>query len=710
MKIAFLRSLRVQIPLLILIGVVPSVLIPLSLASSNATKIIREDVQKQLALEAQGLNKSLSKWNEMNVKALKNLSRQPAIVSMEPAKQKPVLMEMLKTYEYLYTASTTNLSGINVTRSDDQAPKNYSDRPWFLGAKAGNDITYQTLIGRTSKKPSLCLSVPIRQQKIIQGVNYTCATLDLVSEQVKAVSFDATGYALLVNNSGQVLAHPDSSFTSGDKLTDLSNYPPVENLLAGNEGNFIFTDDTSTEWITHGTLLDNGWGVLILQEKAEAFASEQQFRQTAILIAIASVLGVSIIAWLIARNLIEPLSSLTDAAISLAEGNLAQTVNIERQDELGLLGNSFNTMAQQLQESFTALDDRTLELDQALTTQNQSEQAQKAAKEKLQKQVRDLQKQLKSATQGDLTVRASVAEGEIGQVASSYNTTLESLRKIVAQVQMASQTVAKTTNLNELAISELSLGASQQTTEITNILNQMQTMSQAIQAIADNAEKAEKIIEQATTKASAGDIAIEQTVQRISGLGQTATETTEQVKRLAKASRKIAKTIGLIRKIALQTNVLAVNASIEAARAGEEGLGFTVVADEVQVLATQSAQAATEIEQLVGEIQFETSKVVKAMQASTRQVTEGSRDMAAVRTALQQAKIARDEVDRLIKSVATVVTEQSQTSRNLTATMEDIAAIAYSTSTSATDVSSSFQELRTLAQQLESSVGQFKIS
>ena len=710
MKIAFLRSLRVQIPLLILIGVVPSVLIPLSLASSNATKIIREDVQKQLALEAQGLNKSLSKWNEMNVKALKNLSRQPAIVSMEPAKQKPVLMEMLKTYEYLYTASTTNLSGINVTRSDDQAPKNYSDRPWFLGAKAGNDITYQTLIGRTSKKPSLCLSVPIRQQKIIQGVNYTCATLDLVSEQVKAVSFDATGYALLVNNSGQVLAHPDSSFTSGDKLTDLSNYPPVENLLAGNEGNFIFTDDTSTEWITHGTLLDNGWGVLILQEKAEAFASEQQFRQTAILIAIASVLGVSIIAWLIARNLIEPLSSLTDAAISLAEGNLAQTVNIERQDELGLLGNSFNTMAQQLQESFTALDDRTLELDQALTTQNQSEQAQKAAKEKLQKQVRDLQKQLKSATQGDLTVRASVAEGEIGQVASSYNTTLESLRKIVAQVQMASQTVAKTTNLNELAISELSLGASQQTTEITNILNQMQTMSKAIQAIADNAEKAEKIIEQATTKASAGDIAIEQTVQRISGLGQTATETTEQVKRLAKASRKIAKTIGLIRKIALQTNVLAVNASIEAARAGEEGLGFTVVADEVQVLATQSAQAATEIEQLVGEIQFETSKVVKAMQASTRQVTEGSRDMAAVRTALQQAKIARDEVDRLIKSVATVVTEQSQTSRNLTATMEDIAAIAYSTSTSATDVSSSFQELRTLAQQLESSVGQFKIS
>ncbi|WP_019508635.1 methyl-accepting chemotaxis protein [Pleurocapsa sp. PCC 7319] len=710
MKVAFFRSLRVQIPLLILIGMIPSILVSLSLASFNATKIIREDAQEKLALETQGLEHSLSKWNEMNVRALKNLSKQPAIVSMEVEKQKPVLMKMLETYEYLYTASTTGLDGINVTRSDNQAPKKYADRPWFLGAKAGNDITYQTLIGRTSNKPSLCLSVPIRQQKVIKGVNYICATLDIVSEQIKAVKFGTTGYALLVNENGQVLAHPDSTFTSGDTLTDLSKYPPVNNLLSGNEGEFVFSDDTNTEWMTHGTLLNNGWGVLVLQEKAEVFASVKQFKQTAILIALASVALVSIIAWFVAESLVKPVISLTNVSTSLAAGNLDQTVNIERQDELGLLGIAFNKMARQLQESFATLGDRTQELDRALTAQKQSEQAQKTAKEKLQQQVRELQRQLKLANNGDLTVRAQISEGEIGQVASSYNSTLESLRQIVAQVQLASQTVAKTTNLNELAISELSAGAMLQTDEITNILNQMQTMSVAIQAIADNADRAEKIIEQTTDKASAGDIAIEQTVQRISTLGQTASETTEQAKNLAKASRKIAKTIGLIRKIALQTNVLAVNASIEAARAGEEGIGFTVVADEVQVLATQSAQAATEIEQLVGEIQFETSKVVKAMETSTIEVTEGSRNLVAVRTALQQVKGAREEVDRLIKTVTTVVTEQSLTSRNLTATMEDVSAIAHKTSTSATKVSSSFQDLLTVAQQLEASVGQFKVN
>lgn len=710
MKIAFFRSLRVQIPLLILIGVIPSILVSLSLASFKAAKIISQDAQEKLALETQGLKNNLSKWNEMNVRALKNLSRQPAIISMEAEKQKPVLMKMLETYEYLYTASTTGLDGINVTRSDNKAPKNYADRPWFLGAKAGNDITYQTLIGRTSEKPSLCLSVPIRQQNVIKGVNYICATLDIVSEQIKAVKFGETGYALLVNENGQVLAHPDSTFTSGDTLSDLSKYPPVENLLSGNEGEFVFSDDNNTRWMTYGTLLNNGWGVIVLQEKAEVFASENQFKQTAILIALASVALVSIIAWFVAESLVKPLRNLTNAAMSLANGNLNQTVNIKRQDELGLLGNSFNNMALQLQESFTTLNDRTKELDQALTAQNQSEQAQKIAKEKLQQQVRKLQKELKLANQGDLTVRAQISEGEIGQVASSYNATLESLRQIVAQVQVASQTVAKTTNLNELAISELSAGAMLQTDEITNILNQMQTMSVAIQAIADNAEQAEKIIEQTTVKASEGDIAIEQTVQRISTLGQTASETTEQAKNLAKTSRKIAKTIGLIRKIALQTNVLAVNASIEAARAGEEGIGFTVVADEVQVLATQSAQAATQIEQLVSEIQFETSKVVKAMETSTREVTEGSRELAAVRNAFQQVRGAREEVDHLIKTVTTVVTEQSESSRYLTATMEDVSAIAHKTSNSATKVSNSFQDLLTVAQQLEASVGQFKVN
>ena len=710
MKVSFIHSLRFQIPLLILGIVVPSTVGAMGIASFNATKIIHEDAEKNLALEAKGLKDSLSQWNEMNILAVQNLSKQPNLLDLDPTKQKPLLEQIVKTYEHLYLAHTIDLQGINIARSDNKAAKNYSDREYFKGAKAGQDITYQTLMGRTSQKPSLCLSTPIRQPQKIAGVAVTCNVLDEISKQVSAVKIGQTGFALVVDSQGQVLAHRDPVFTSGNKLTDFSNYPPVKNLLAGNEGYFTFADKTGVEWATHGTQLANGWGVVILQQQAEAFLSERKFEKIAIAITIVLIISISILTWFLASSLIKPIDELTNAAIAVADGKFNRKVDIKRDDELGLLADSFNLMAQQLQELFSSFQERTVELNNLLEQQHQSEQEQKQAKDKLQQQVKELQAQLAPVNRGDLTVRATITENEIGQVASYYNETIASLRQIITQVQTATQTVATTTNNSEVIIAHLSTGALKQTEEITDILDRMQILTESMKTVAVDAEQADKTIKQATDKVKAGDIAIEETVRQITALGQTAGETTKQVKQLGKASRKIAKAIGLIRKIALQTNVLAVNASIEAARAGDEGLGFTVVADEVQVLATQSAQAATDIEQLVAEIQFETDKVVKAMEASTKEVMAGSDNITQVRDVLQQVATASQEVDHLIETVAEMVIEQSQTSQNLTKTMTEVAAIATKNSTSAIDVSSSFQKLRTVAQQLEASVGRFKVS
>lgn len=709
MKLSLFRSLRFQIPVWVLIGVVPTMLLAMGYASYQATKIIREDTQEKLALKAQGLQDSVSQWNEMNVLALQNLSKQPNMTSLDAKLQKPLLEQIVKTYKHLYLAHTTDLAGTNIARSDNKPANQYPDRLWLKGAKAGNEITYQTLIGKTSKKPSLCLSSPIRQQATISGVAVTCSVLDEIVQQVGSVKIGETGYALIVDEMGRILAHPDANLISGDELVDFKQYPPVKHLMAGNNGYFTFTDDRGTEWVAHGNRLENGWGVVILQQKAEAFMALQQFQQTAIAITILLAVGISILTWLIASYLVKPIQELTDAAIELSEGKLEKTVDIKRQDELGILGSSFNTMAEQLQESFTAVSDRTSELDRLLADKKQSEQEQRVAKEKLQQQVSNLKRQLEAVNQGDLTVQATVTNDEIGQVASSYNAMIENLRQIVNRVQDATQTVATTTNSNQMAIHKLSQGAKDQKTEITAVLDRMQAMTKSIQAVVDDAEQADNSIKQAAAKVKAGDAAIEQTIKRITTLGKNAVETTEQVKRLGKASRKIAKAIGLIRKIALQTNVLAVNASIEAARAGDEGLGFTVVADEVQALATQSAQAATDIEQLVAEIQFETNKVVKAMEASSQEVLVGSQSVAEVRNSLEEVARASTEVDHLIETVASVVAEQSQTSENLTTTMKEIAAIAGENFTSAAEFTEFFQELLTVTQQLQTSVSGFKV-
>ena len=206
-------------PFVVFLGVAPLLWLAIWYASSRATQIIRQDAQENMALKAKMLAESLSRWEETQVLALRSLSRQPDIVSMNAQRQKPVLNAMVKTYQNLYLASTTNLDGWNVARSDAQNSKDYGDRSWFVGAKGGNEVTYQTLISSTTNQPSLCLSAPIRRENLtIKGVAMLCTKLKVLAEQVSAAQFGKTGYAFIVDRQGQVLAHPDLEFSSGSLL------------------------------------------------------------------------------------------------------------------------------------------------------------------------------------------------------------------------------------------------------------------------------------------------------------------------------------------------------------------------------------------------------------------------------------------------------------------------------------------------------------
>ena len=359
MKVPFFYSLRFRMPLVVFLGVAPLLWLAIWYASSRATQIIRQDAQENMALKAKMLAESLSRWEETQVLALRSLSRQPDIVSMNAQRQKPVLNAMVKTYQNLYLASTTNLYGWNVARSDAQDSKDYGDRPWFIGAKAGNEITYQTLISSTTNQPSLCLSAPIRRENLtIKGVAMLCTKLKVLAEQVSAAQFGKTGYAFIVDHLGQVLAHPNSEFSSGEQLTDLSNYPPVKNLLSGSSVHFSFADEQGVQWLSYGTRLDNGWGIFFLQQEAEVLKHEREFQNLAMAVASVAVLGVGALLWLLAGRLIQPLSRLTAAATTISNGQLNQRVEIKRRDELGILAQSFNQMAAQLQESFKKIENR----------------------------------------------------------------------------------------------------------------------------------------------------------------------------------------------------------------------------------------------------------------------------------------------------------------------------------------------------------------
>jgi methyl-accepting chemotaxis protein PixJ len=335
---------------------------------------------------------------------------------------------------------------------------------------------------------------------------------------------------------------------------------------------------------------------------------------------------------------------------------------------------------------------------------------QKSAREFMQRRALELLMEVDPVSRGDLTVRANVTEDEIGTIADSYNATINSLRKIVSQVQAAARQVSSTTSSSEHSVSELSQEALRQTEAITAALERIQQMSDSIRAVATSASQAEAVVQQATQTVVVGDTAMNRTVEGMMAIRETVTATSKKVKQLGESSQKISKVVNLIGRFAAQTNLLALKASIEAARAGEEGRGFAVLADEVRVLARQSAEATAEIESLIANIQAETNEVVAAMEAGTEQVVAGTRLVDETRQSLNQISAASQQISELVAAIASAAALQSQTSQVVTATMTDVVAIADRTSNEAKVVSSSFKELSALAQELQASVSQFKVS
>jgi signal transduction histidine kinase/ActR/RegA family two-component response regulator len=367
-------------PLIVLMGVVPLMLLAIVSPSVRAVKIIHQDAQRNMALKAKTLANAVFWWERINALTLSYLSQQPDIISMNAERQKPLLTNLVNAYEYPYLASTIKLDGWNLARSDGNKPVYYGDRTWFLDARAGKDLTYQTLISRTTKKPAACLGKPIFKERLeIVGVAMLCTELEALAEQVGKLQFGKTGYGFVVDRFGRVLAHPNSGFLSGKQLRDLNTYPPVKNILEGRKGYFSFADEQGINWVSYSDRLDNGWGIVILQQKAELLKNEREFDKLGFLVASIAVLGAGAVNWLLANHLTKPIRDLTTARAAFSNAQLDKKVEIKRQDELGVLARSCNQITARLETSFDELErrieERTTELKKAKETAEVANQA-----------------------------------------------------------------------------------------------------------------------------------------------------------------------------------------------------------------------------------------------------------------------------------------------------------------------------------------------
>ncbi len=334
---------------------------------------------------------------------------------------------------------------------------------------------------------------------------------------------------------------------------------------------------------------------------------------------------------------------------------------------------------------------------------------QKTAKEQLQKQALTLLMEVEPISRGDLTTRATVAEGEIGTLADSYNSTVENLRQIVAQVQKSVTQIATTTSNNGEIAHSLSERAAHQSEAIASALQQIQAMTESIQAVALHAELVEKAFQEVSKTVAVGNQGMDRTVEGIFAIRETVAETAKKVKRLGESSQKISKVVNLINSFADRTNLLALNASLEANRAGQEGQNFAIVAEEVQTMAKQSAEATTEIEKLVASIQLDTKEVVTAMELGTEQVVAGTKLVDETRQKLNQIADSSNLVGDRLKKITVETVQQSLASQEISETIAEVAQMATITSKDAIEVSSSTQELLNITDELQTSAKEFKV-
>lgn len=395
------------------------------------------------------------------------------------------------------------------------------------------------------------------------------------------------------------------------------------------------------------------------------------------------------------RRTKQGLDDLQAQFASVSQGNLNARATVYAEDDVGQLASGFNQMARVI-----------------LTTTSEAQrkaQEQEQAKEDLQRQVIRLLDDVEGAARGDLTVKAEVTADVLGAVADSFNLTIQNLQEIVQQVSAAARQVSAASTENETFARSLSADALRQAEELAVTLNSVQVMTDSIQRVAESAREAEEVARSASATALRGGESVERTVAGILEIRETVAETTRKVKRLAESSQEISKIVALISQIASRTNLLALNASIEAARAGEAGRGFAIVADEVRQLADRAAKASKEIEQIVLQIQSETSGVMTAMEEGTQQVIEGTRLAEQAKRSLEDIIQVSNRIDVLVRSITADTVEQTETSRTVAQVMQSVELTAQETSQESQRVSGSLQNLVGVARDLLTSVERFKV-
>jgi len=311
---------------------------------------------------------------------------------------------------------------------------------------------------------------------------------------------------------------------------------------------------------------------------------------------------------------------------------------------------------------------------------------------------------------GDLTQRLEEkGKDEISSLSVSFNHFAEKVRTMVSQVEGSTSQLAAAAEEMSSITQETTLGVQRQQAETEQVATAMNQMTATVQEVARHAAEAADAAKSANEEASSGNQIVDRVVSAINGLATEIDHASGVIGQLENDAENIGSVLDVIRGIAEQTNLLALNAAIEAARAGEQGRGFAVVADEVRTLASRTQQSTEEIQQMIEQLQAGSVKAVKVMQSSTEKAQESVNEAANAGASLSNINQAVTTITDMNIQIASAAGEQGSVAEEINRNIVNINDIVKQTAEGASQTSHASNDLARLSSELQSLVRQFKI-
>ena len=660
----FSKSVQNQIlfPFLILIVLTGGIV---AFVSYNySVKNTTDELSKSVESQMKSMDTTFEMFFENIANTLERFTSKEDIVNYSTEDRNNVLQYFKETQETtpsigsIYAAIDKSGEVIIYPEADLGANFTVKDRSWYQEAiqADGEVIWTEPYVDASTGNTVVTAAKAYYNNGNLEGVIASDVFVDTLISMINEIKIGETGYAVIFDKSGKLLAHPDKDYVGKDesgedyykKIISAGERGIIEYQFNGEDKIIGFNKNATTHWIIGGTVYTDDF-----KEKAQSII-------TPILITLSIVITLSIfVSIIVTRRITKPIKKVMERMTSIAQGDLSQEpLSAKSEDEIGQLVRATNEMNHQMKGLLN----------------------------------------------------------QIHEVSETVSAQSEELTQSAMEVKTGSEQVAST-------MQELASGSETQADSASDLASGMNTFAEKVQEANENGYRIEENSKIVLNMTKDGSELMKMSIHQMDKIDTIVLDSVKKVQGLDKQSQEISNLVTVIKDVADQTNLLALNAAIEAARAGEHGKGFAVVADEVRKLAEQVSDSVTDITDIVSTIQKESDLVSESLQVGYKEVEQGKAQIESTGQTFEGINEAVSEMVNSITTIALNLAEIAANSQEMNGSVEEIASVSeesaagieqtaasvQQTSSIMEEVAASSEHLAKLAEQLNELVRQFKL-